>query len=74
VGLKSGTKYLKVGTGADGNWKAIPQSGGILGESASAVGFDASRRRRKVVESREGGRKTKGATVKIASTEKRKQV
>jgi hypothetical protein len=49
VGLKSGTKYLKGGTGADGNWQAVPQSGGIVGECASAVVFDASRRRREVI-------------------------
>ncbi len=49
MGLKSGTKSLKGGTRADGNWQAIPQIGSIVGEGASAVGFDASRRKRKVI-------------------------
>jgi hypothetical protein len=49
VGLKIGTKYLKGGTGADGNGQAVPQSGGIVGGIASVVGFYASRRRREVI-------------------------
>ena len=40
---------LKGGTEVDGNWQAMPQGGGIVGEGASTIGFDASRRKRKVI-------------------------